>query len=222
MKVAVITADYGEYDTVRPATPQEIYNGDLEFIFVTDSRSKAAEAEAVGWTAVYEPRPHVHTCVAAKVPKFRPDLYTNAGYTMWKDAGASIGPRFVHNMLEQLAYADMALFPHPIRTKLADEVAASRGLPKYADLPMEQQIEYYLGGGYPDTQLFATGCIARRRIIDNQAFGDAWMREVVRWGFQDQLSFAFLCWAKIPRISLLAPGLYTSEHIQFGGHIWAP
>ena len=227
MKVAVLTADYGKYDSVKPTTVQTVPVD--EWIYVTDDPDSGAEN--FGWTCVHEVRPHLHTNVAAKVPKFRPDLYTDADITIWKDAGASIGPDFVNNCLIALqggrgaiSAAQMAMFPHPVRTRIDDEVVASRSLPKYNELDLEGQVLHYASQGYPiGYSLWATGCIVRNHHMPiHKPLGDAWLREVVRWGFQDQISFAYLAWKHALQIAPMGPGLWNSPDIQFGGHLWAP
>lgn len=224
--VAVLTADYGKYDIVRPVVPQT--HPVDEWLFVTDDPDRVVEAESKGWTGVLEPRPHVHTNVAAKVPKFRPDLYTKATYTVWKDAGADISEHLVEEAIRSVGASPMSMFRHPVRVSSVDEAAASRGLPKYNDLPLEYQVAHYMAKGYPNDRLWATGFIVRNHAYGyaplHQLVGDSWLTEVVRWGFQDQLSFAYLHWYYRDTLDIrpMPWGLWACPHISFGGHIWSP
>lgn len=211
MKIDFITACYGQYDDIRtpPMIPMV-----REWLLVSDE-----PIDAPGYRNIVERRPHVHSNVAAKIPKFLPHLYSDADVTIWVDASATIQPTLYGTVLHALAECDWTMFPHPCRDDIGEEVLASRGLPKYDDLPLEEQTAFYYRMGYqPNSGLWATGVIGRRNTEYNAAFGEAWLREVVRWGFQDQLSFAWLqgMW-KLP-FSNLGPDLWLSPHIHFGGH----
>lgn len=226
--ITIITADYGDYDTPKLATPQQGVIVD-EFAYVTDTQDvrRLQAAQEAGWTVHQHVAPHMHTNVAAKVPKFRPDLIApNAKYTLWVDAGAAFGPEVGYQAIVSLQGGEMmSLFPHPHRTDLHEEVKASRALPKYSILELEKQVEHYLADGYPNDRLWATGCIARRHNGTFgawlQRFGSEWLVEVARWGFQDQLSFAYLVWRYRALVAEFGPHLYESPNISFGGHVWS-
>jgi hypothetical protein len=216
MNVAVITANYGNYDQVQPV-PRQSTNVD-EWILVTDD----PETDVPGWKVVYEPRHHVHPNIAAKIPKFRPDLYSSADYTIWVDASTTLERNFVdHSLLCMNAASGWAMFPHPDRTSIIEEVKASRGLSKYNDQALELQVEQYLKSGYPDEHLWATGAIVRDsgNATFNSSFGDAWLAEVIRWSFQDQLSFAFLAWRFGLLIGSLGAKQWDDPRISFGSHL---
>jgi len=222
MSVDVISGIYGSYETPKAPVPQEGIDV-RRWVLVTDN----SDLEAPGWDIVVERRPHVHPNVAAKVPKFRPDLYSDADFTLWIDGHALIQPTLVAhcvNVVQQFGGLRpiMGVFPHPQRVHLMDEVEASRGLPKYDELDLEGQVRHYLDAGYSDANLFASGCIIRdmSKLAEHQAFGDAWLREVVRWGFQDQLSLPYVLEKSgiDMVIAYIGPDLWSSPHVWFGGH----
>lgn len=218
MRVAIVSSDYGHYDEPRPPTIQDT-DYDVEYVMVTDDRSGWD-----GWKVWEEKRPHLHPNVAAKHAKFLPWDYTDANMTVWVDAGAWFGPGLVDAAFDALDFPRRrwAMFPHPHRTSIIAEVAVSRTLRKYDALPLEQQVDHYLDQGYPNKELWATGCIARIDTSDNQEFGVWWLAEVNRWGFQDQLSFAYLAWHNYLDIVPLGPSLFTSPHIRFADHTAKP
>lgn len=218
MTVDVISAIYGGYETPREPVPQEGIEVS-RWILVTDN----PDLEASGWDVVVERRPHVHPNVAAKVPKFRPDLYSDADHILWIDGHALIQPTLVHHCVDtitSLSYI-MGMFPHPQRVHLRDEVVASRGLSKYDELDLEGQVEHYLGDGYSDSKLWASGCIVRKMrglLRTHQNVGDAWLREVTRWGFQDQLSLPYVLEKLNVGVAPLGPDLWNTPHIWWGNH----
>lgn len=218
MRVAIISSCYGDYDTPRPPVAQET-DHDVEYVMVTDDASGWD-----GWDCRVERRPHVHPNVAAKHAKFMPLLYVDADVTVWVDAGTEIGHGLAEAAAEHASENPYwwGMFPHPHRTRLADEVAVSRTLRKYDALDLETQIATYIGDGYPDDALWATGCIVRPRTANCLEFGAGWLAEIVRWGFQDQLSFAYLAWLRELTVTAFGPSLFTSPHVRFADHTMKP
>lgn len=217
--ITFVSACYGKYDTIK----QPVHQNDVEvdeWVLVTDE----ADIYAPGWRVVVEPRPHVHPNVAAKIPKFRPDIYApDAEVTVWVDASSLVKETLASTVIKRLNESTdgWTMFPHPNRVRITDEVVASRGLTKYDDLPLEDQVEHYLQLGFPDgDSLWATGVIGRdnRNITRNQLIGDSWLHEVVRWGFQDQLSFPYVVWKEQLKITPLGVDLWEAKHIWFDGH----
>lgn len=184
MRVALITSTYGGYDQVAAPAPQDI---DCEFIVVSDR-----PVDCWPWKPVVEPRPQLHPRLAAKVAKCRPDAYTDAEATIWVDGHVRItSAGFARWAITPLEHADLAQLRHPFHRRLTEEAALSARLPKYAGLPVGEQVAFYLERGYPDDWgLWAGGLIARRTSAAVRAFGDAWLAEQVRWTYQDQLSEA--------------------------------
>src|SRR6185503_5892674 len=124
-KLAVLTAIYDDYDTLKPVCPQSV---EVEWICVTDNPTN----HSPGWDMVYEPKPHLHPNRAAKTPKCLPWLYTDAESSVWIDASYQVtAATFVEDVLR---FADpVAQFNHPWRACSYDEGAESQMLPKYAD-----------------------------------------------------------------------------------------
>ena len=222
MSVAVISACYGLYDAIKPA-PEQDYEGDIDWILVTDE----PDIEAPGWKVIVERRPHVHPNVAAKIPKLFPIEYTDADVSIWADASSLIKTGFVSRVVSKTLESEhgWAMFPHPNRTKITDEVTASRGLPKYDDMDLEGQVAHYVNAmGYPNGKsLWATGIIGRRsRSMEDDTMivtiGNDWMREIVRWSFQDQLSFPYVAWNNDLKINPIDVDLWSNDVVWFDGH----
>ena len=219
---AIVSACYGDWDDIK-ALPDQDGATLASAVMVTDNPGLVGRCP--GWTVWVEPRPHMHPCLAAKVPKFRPDLYAPRGVdlTVWIDASATVDKDFLA-MCEAAVSdpsKDFATFPHPHRVSLYDEVVVSRTLPKYDALPLEAQVAHYRNAGYPNPFILrASGCLVHRDpwLDGHKRFGDRWLQECVRWGFQDQLSLSYLLWEEGITPADIGPSLFTNDHIQFGPH----
>ncbi len=184
MRLAIITAIYDNYDTLKPIVPQE--GVEVDWVCVTDRAPK----EANGWRIVVEPRPFMHPNIAAKRPKMLPWEYSDSFWSIWMDA--SFLPQSPHLAREVIAHAKpIAQWQHPWRDCIYDEAEASKVLTKYVGLPIDPQMEQYRRQGHPEHWgLWSTGFIARQHSPKVMALGEEWLRACQEWGFQDQLSEA--------------------------------
>lgn len=181
MTTAVVCSLYGGYDQPVAPVVQDI---DCDWVLVADR-----PYDCPPWRVVVEPRPQLHPRLAAKVAKCRPDLYAKADTYVWVDASIHIvAADFVSWATQSLESGPIAQIPHPHRVNIRDEADVSSHMAKYAGLPVREQVEHHLASGYVDGWgLWATGVIATRSDLPT-SFGDAWLREQLRWTYQDQLS----------------------------------
>ena len=180
--VAVITAIYDGFDTLKPTLPQD--GMDVDWVLVTDQ----VPDDPLGWRVVHDPDPGMWPSRAAKEPKFRPWEYTSAPASVYLDASFRItSPRFA---AEALALADpVAQFAHPWRDCIYQEAEVSIHLPKYDGQPVTEQATCYRGAGHPPNWgLWASGMIARHHTPEIMALGAAWTRETDAWTLQCQIS----------------------------------
>lgn len=208
--VAVVSAIYDAYDTLKPVLPQDGVN--VDWVLVTDDIS--VRDGAMGWRVVYEPRPDVHPNRAAKRPKFLPWEYTDASASVWIDASFRVvSPVFV---TEAMALADpIAQFDHPWRDCLYAETDECLAIAKYKYPPglMADQAQRYRDAGHPEHWgLWATGVIARQHNDYRvKLLGTRWLEEVDQWSFQDQISHPFVL-----REAGLRPTLFPGSHLANG------
>lgn len=200
MKVTVLSASYGGYDNLAAPPEQDTA---CDWLMVTDR-----PATCPPWQVKVERRPLMHPRLAAKVPKVRPDLYTDADVTIWIDANMRItSPHFVSWCLEHLGDADFAFTPHQWAANLEAELDLALPLPKYAGLPMREQVASYVAADFPlDYGNWWTGLIVRRRHLGLNLLGDAWLREMCRWTYEDQLSLPYVLWRQAMRPAPLPVG----------------
>ncbi len=181
MTTAILTAVYDDYDSLKPLPVQDMPH---EAICVTDNPHLHAD----GWTTVVEPRIGVHPNRAAKTPKMCPWMYTDADLTIWVDAMFDIKAWSFVSDLQDITFGQ---FEHPNRNCIYDEANVSATMGKYAGEPIREQADHYRTRGHPEHWgLWAAGFIVRRHTPTIETFGEAWLAEVYRWSFQDQISEA--------------------------------
>jgi len=185
---------------------------DAEWVLVTDR-----PYDVPGWRVEVEPRTQLHPRLAAKVAKCRPDLYVDADVFVWVDASFAIrSSDFVSWCVGHLQYGPQAQIPHPDRRSIIAEADFSHALPKYVGLPTREQADHYIKQGYPDGWgLWATGLIVYR---GRSLIGDDWLREQLRWTYQDQVSEPPLLWSRNLRPVDMAGGLLNNPHFTIRGH----
>lgn len=199
--VAVITAIYDGFDTLKPVLAQD--GLDVDWVLVTDQ----VPADPLGWRVVHDPQPGTSPSRAAKNAKFRPWEYTDAPMSVYLDASFRItSPSFA---AEAVALADpIAQFAHPWRDCIYDEAAASVTLPKYAGQPVTEQAACYRAAGHPaHWGLWASGVIARRHVPEVMALGDLWTRQTDMWTLQCQISEPYVL-----RVLGLRPAPLPGDH----------
>lgn len=206
-KVCIYTAIYGGYDDLKSQPEQSV---DCDLICFSDR----AISENNGWKIILnDDRKSMHPRMRAKFFKlmphklFRPSwLNINSffkdrlpfyDYTIWVDGSVQIrSSSFVEELLQSIGYYGMAMFIHPDRNCIYEEVLYCRKMLKYQYLPLDNQVSYYRSKGYPEySGLMAAGIIVRDmrrkklKTIDNK-----WWQENLRWSYQDQISLPFVLW----------------------------
>lgn len=212
---ALITGVYDGYDALKEVCPQVGFEGDVDYVCVTDSERLVAESGPIlrdegfgiyadglrhptGWRIVYLPAPGVHPNRAAKVPKMQPQDFTSAPASVWLDASFRVvSSRFVADLINHADRSPhgLAQFKHPWRSCLFDEAAESAPMPKYAGEPIEEQTAKYRADGMPERWgLWATGIIGRVHSPELTAWGNTWLEHCRTWSIQDQISHPYVTW----------------------------
>ena len=161
----------------------------------------------------------LHPRLAAKRHKmFPPSL--DGDISIWIDASITVTD--VHEMVKvckaALGKRDLALFKHPERDNIYDEAAISIALPKYAGLPLIEQVESYAAEGLPRASgLWAGGVIVRRHTERRVNFENDWWTENEKWSYQDQLSLPYVLWKHD-----VTPGVIPGSVYKTAFHTWTP
>lgn len=188
--VVVYTALFGGYYPAIPPAP------DLgcPAVALTDDPDLAAP----GWQVeVAERWVDTDPRMQAKWFKLHPhELFPDHEASIWLDAGWQIvNPNFARECAAYLKDAPAVFYPHRWRTTVRAELAASTH-PKFAGLPLAEQVESYFAQGFPDERglLECTSLLRRHHEGEIVALDHAWWAECERWSHADQLSLPFLLW----------------------------
>lgn len=214
MDVAIVSAIYDNYDTVKPPLDQFGGDYDVEWIMVTDDSNLVAP----GWRVVVEPRSGVHPNRAAKRPKMLPWLYApTAEYSIWLDASYQVISR--HLVIDLVTRANpIAQFTHPWRACVYAEAEESVKLQKYKGQPCLRQVARYRERGFPaGWGLWATGVIARKHTPEIKNFGEHWLYECENYSFQDQLSHPYCLYEAVLRPSSLPGNHLVNKWLSYQG-----
>ena len=208
------TAVYGDHIPLP-----EFDTKGLEFRCYTDR-----VVESKTWKVIASPfapaDPPLHPRMAAKRHKMFPLGAADGDISIWIDASITVTD--VHEMVRvckaALGKRDVAFFKHPERDNIFDEAAVSITLPKYAGLPLIQQVESYAAEGLPRASgLWAGGVIIRRHNPKRIKFEADWWEECKKWSYQDQLSLPYVLWSRD-----LKPGVIPGSVYKTAFHTWTP
>lgn len=212
--IAIITANYDNYDTIKPVMEQ--VGAKVEWVYVTDSTDVLTNGKYSysGYTTQYQPREGLQPIRAAKIPKMKPWEYTTAPLSVWIDASFRVNSStFAIDMIDVLESCDIAQFEHPWRDCIYEEAAETLKLARYEDvygMILAQMSKYRNLLGHPDHWgLWAAGVIARRHTDKIKTFGELWLNENLGHSYQDQLSQAPML-----RLMELRPHLLMGTHFS--------
>ena len=185
--VALISALYGDYDSLKHPTPQ---NGDVQYVCLTDNPHITSDV----WEMVYWPKPHMKPLMAAKAPKMLPAWYCNAAASVWVDMSVQVlHPDFAVTAAE-CARDGIATWPHPWNPDLAAEAAESVQQSRYQNQRLLDQVSRYFDSGLPsDTPVRHTAVVARAHNDTTERLGLLWDAEY-EWSAADQIGFVWACW----------------------------
>jgi hypothetical protein len=211
--VTVVSASYGSYDA--PAAPPE-QDTDVRWVMVNDGSVDVPDP----WESVVEPRTHLHPRMAAKIPKCLPFRYADTEVAIWLDASAQVNrPDFVSTCVATLGDGDVAQWRHPQRDCIEPEAGESAPMAKYDGQPVQEQAAAYLKEGHPKWfGLWATGCMAWRRVPPAAGAGTMWLREQTIWTYQDQISWPVVVRRCSLDVRLLPGSLWDHRLVTFRPH----
>ena len=189
--VLLYTTIFGDYTNLKPLPKQNV---NFKAICVTDNPYLKAE----GWEIklVDKPEKNLHPRMRAKYWKLFPWEIDNSEISIFIDGSILVqSNNFISHCITSLT-GDMTLYRHPSgRKKISDEVLCAAKLKKYIGCPMDEQVKSYYSNGYNDELgLFACGVMIRRHTPKVKKVMTDWWEENIKWTYQDQLSFPYVCW----------------------------
>lgn len=216
----VYSSIYGGYDRPKPPRPHPEVS---EWRLYTDD----PEIVAPGWNVVVEPRNELaHPRMQAKYRKCHPPKLGPAATSLYLDGSIRLrDPSLLDAAIEALTASDWAMYWHPERTNIVDELEASKHLRKYDGQRLDPQVTFYIDN-YGRSMLleyaglWAAGILARRHTEKVLAASAGWWTECRTWTYQDQLSLpVVIAQSGIkPKPLTLGGGIYGNPHFAIEPH----
>lgn len=212
-EVVIYTANYGGYDRTRAQAAQTL---DVEWVYFSDG---TMPDEPDAWSTRLSAVDGTHPNQAAKRLKVSPpwdEFAPETRYAIWFDANMEItSPDFARDAIAAV-HDEVAIWQHPRRECVYDEVIYSRPGGKesqgdrYAELDLDGQAAAYRAEGYPEKNgMVASGTIVWERGPIQEKLSAAWLDEVERWGFHDQIAFPVVAW----RLGI-NPGIFPVPQLE--------
>jgi GT2 family glycosyltransferase len=216
-KIALFTTIFGNYTDLLPV-PAEI-ELDADLFCITDNPNLENPG---GWKIIIPefPRKDFHPRMRAKFFKMFPwEISGMAKYEAYIFIDGSIevfNPEFVKYCLKNLR-SDIAIFKHPVRNCIYDELKASLPLEKYKKESLELQVEAYKNIYPANAGLYACGVMMFKNNEKVRQIMGAWWWENIKWSYQDQLSFPVIC-----RLLKFQPSVFPDNQMKndYFRHHW--
>lgn len=211
--VAIITAIYGNYDTIKE---QNINNKKkVDWYCFTDNK----EASSNQWIIVNTPyhisdpnnhdnyensysnvKDKTYNMMCAKYYKLQShkiDILKKYDYIIWIDGSITLQPDFINNVFHNIISQNYNLvnFKHSVRNNIKDELDESKKMEKYKHQILTKQYSEYIDDGFTDNVGLFENTIIIRKIISkiNNVF-DLWWLHNKKYTYQDQISYPYVLW----------------------------
>ena len=213
-KVAVVTANLGGHDTVKPFPDEDKA---IDYYYLSDDEQTLAQAYELGWHPLkmvlkdivipeWTDAPYRYV---AKIPKFAPWAFVPDGYAYyaWVDASITLKPRWSETASAAMLGDDIVMHPHRNRDSVYEEAAFSANMAKYAhERPaILNAIKHFVLNQLPvDSGLWETGFILRRHTPRQDELCRLWwqaMQELQTT--QDQITLPWVLWKAGVKVSEL-------------------
>ena len=212
----VYSVCFGDYDEVKSSN----LGADFSYYLFTDKvgRAGAPWKEIVVDLHSFDSRwlqrffkclPHV------LFPNFDESIYFDASTEVLKD---------LSEFYNLLIGSHFAVFRHPNRFRLSDELDACLDQKKGDPSEMQTQVKKYFVDGFPDNfGLWQTNVLYRRHNeADISNVCDLWASEIFSHSIRDQLSFPYAVWKSKCEISTLDLDPFYNEFLIMQPHASSP
>lgn len=190
-KIAIITALAGTRDKLTD--PENVYEEADYYAVIEENKT-----EYKVWTPLpilkfssdrlYDNRYH------ARAPKVIPSFFLpkNYEYVIWVDANFGLRQSPQKIIDKVLKDTDIAVFEHPYRDGVYQEIEAVRRYDKDREKTLKAHYKYYKTINYPEKNgLYESGVIFRRMSMKVKQFNLMWWYNICKYGSRDQLSLPF-------------------------------
>lgn len=213
-KIAVITAIFGDYDTLKEPTDVRLKEK-VDWFCFTDSTTYSSplwkidrrpyhlenetEEEKKYRNSIsgtqYQKVKQMMSAKYYKLQTHKVESLKGYQYYIWVDGSISLRPTFLENMFKFITSGKKLINFKHLRNSVKDEMMASIHMTKYKNQPLQMQYNAYLQDGFPDTQgLFENTIICKQNNPSiNRAFDEWWLQNL-KWTYQDQISYTYSLW----------------------------
>lgn len=183
MRPVVYTTIYGDYDNLKDQP-----DIGADYVCFTDNPNIKSDCWEIRYEPIYQ---HLHPRLRAKFYKL---MCPFKGLSLFIDGSIEIVDKDIIEKLSKYLKNGWATYTHPAgRKTLTQELEDSLRMEKYQNVPIREQVDYYLKQGFPDDfGLWACGVMLRDGKFED--FGSKWMLENLAWTYQDQISLPYLVW----------------------------
>ncbi len=194
----IYTAIYGGFDKLI-----EQPDIGVKYVCYTDDPNLKSDC----WGIRYEPLPY-DPILSAKYWK----LITPFEESIWIDGNIEVRSGFVTALTKRVD--KIGFYPHPRRHTIREEIKVLQRSGRAED--SHHQYTCYLKEGFVDNRLYNGGIIVR--FGKHLVFGKAWLDEVVRWTYRDQVSLPYVLWKTQTSMSKINLQMYAGNLHTFHPH----
>jgi hypothetical protein len=238
MKVAIVTAIFGNYDSFKE---QHVDGADLvDWYCFTDNLT--VDKSKIQWKIINRPYhlentkgnaginafgnitcPRVYNMMCAKYYKIQThaiDILKDYDYYIWIDGSIFLRQEFVTLMMRMLYHyqpSTLVSFKHSARSSVHAEFLESVNMNKYRAQPLTQQYQAYVNEKFPDNLGLFENTVMIKKNCDlvNKAF-DMWWEHNLQYSYQDQISLPFIIWKSgLKRPMLIEENVFNNKRLTY-------
>ncbi|MEK6477775.1 glycosyltransferase domain-containing protein [Catalinimonas sp. 4WD22] len=214
-KVAVYTAIFGNYDTLKDPLYPEVKE-EADFYCFTDNEDLISST----FNIIISHPPHNNPRKNARFYKTYGDaILQNYEYVIWCDGAVQIIAKSLKEILAMLDGHDFGIFKHPDRICAYEESKIC--MERHLDSPkiIYHQIANYCKRGFPRNYgLLESSAYVKRVNEKTTEFSKRWWKEIDTMSIRDQLSFDYLRWSLQPKVVYFEGTFKTSTFFRSRGH----
>jgi hypothetical protein len=218
--VAVITANYGNYDSIKEVN---IDNKDyFDWFLFTDNDIKSETYNVIDYSFDFD---YAHNndfnrlyAKYIKCQALNIDILKKYDYIIWTDSSLQIkNKNLITDIMNLLKNKnDLYFYNHYCRNNIIDEYKISKPLSKYENHHMEEQITKYIDEKFTDNFLYECGIFIIKNNEKNIKIMNDWWDENIIYSYQDQLSLPYVLWKNNAK-----PYVLNDKEIKgYNGSVW--
>ena len=217
-QIAVITANYGNYDTIKEVNIDHKHyfdwflftnmnmNMNMDMNMDMDMNTINETYNIINYPLNFD---YAHNndfnrlyAKYIKCQALNIDILKKYEYIIWTDSSLQIkNKHLIRDILNLLnsnesnnKISDLYFYKHSCRNNIMDEYKISKSLSKYHNHKMEEQINKYRTELYHDNILYECGIFILKNNEKNIKIMNDWWEENVTYSYQDQLSLPYVLW----------------------------